>query len=159
MDFGGRYRIGASRQAVWEALNDTAILGACIPGCRSIVWTAPDRLEARIGVNLGVAKPVFTGELVLKDVDPARHYTLLGRGRGGLLGAASASARIALSDRGADTILEFSADGGASGPIMKLGRTLVGASAQGVIDGFFERFGDAMGARVEPLGPDGIAEA
>ena len=36
---------------------------------------------------------------------------------------------------------------------MKLGKAIVGNSAQKVIDGFFERFGEAMGARVVPLEP------
>ena len=34
---------------------------------------------------------------------------------------------------------------------MKLGKALIGYSAQKVIDGFFARFGDAMGAQVTPL--------
>jgi len=34
---------------------------------------------------------------------------------------------------------------------MKLGKTLIGNSAQKVIDGFFERFGEAMGVEVTPI--------
>ena len=33
MDFGGRYRIAASRVLVWEALNNPEMLKAAIPGC------------------------------------------------------------------------------------------------------------------------------
>lgn len=151
MEFGGRYRLGAPRLAVWEALNDTGVLKASIPGCKRIDWVSETALEAEIGVNLGVAKPVFTGDLILSDIVPAQSYTLSGQGRGGLLGMAQASADISLIDSGAGTILVFAATGGASGRIMKLGKALIGNSAQKVIDGFFERFGDAMGASVEPL--------
>lgn len=151
MEFGGRYRVHANRLLVWQALNDTAVLKACIPGCEHIEWVSETDLEARIAVNLGIARPVFTGDLVLSDIDPARRYTLSGQGRGGLLGKAQASADITLADHGDMTILEFRAKGGASGQIMKLGKAIIGSSAQKVIDGFFERFGDAMGARVEPM--------
>lgn len=154
MEFGGRYHVSAPRQAVWQALNDTAVLKACIPGCKRIEWVSETGLEAEIGVNLGIARPVFTGDLTLSNVIPAQSYTLSGQGRGGLLGMAQASADISLEDIGTQTLLVFTATGGASGQIMKLGRALIGTSAQKVIDGFFERFGAAMGADVSPLGPN-----
>lgn len=139
--------------AVWTALNDTGVLGACIPGCKRIEWVSDTALELEVSVNLGVARPTFKGNLLLSDVDPAVRYTLTGQGRGGLLGKAQASADIALSDLDGATLLVFAAKGGASGQIMNLGRALVGNSAQRIIDGFFERFGAAMGASVTPLSP------
>lgn len=151
MEFGGRYLVKAPRLGVWAALNDTEVLKACIPGCKRIAWTSPTTLEVAVAVNLGVASPTFTGELELSRVVPAEHYTLTGKGRGGLLGKAQASADIALDDQGEDTVLAFSAQGGASGQIMKMGRALIGNSAQKIIDGFFLRFGEAMGAQVTPL--------
>ncbi len=151
MEFGGRYRIAAPRQRVWAALNDASVLKQAIPGCDSIEWAGEDTLDLRIKVNLGVVHPTFNGDLVLSGVAPAERYTLTGRGRGGLLGKAEAAADIALSDLDEDTMLVFTARGGASGQIMKLGKGLIGNSAQRVIDGFFERFGDAMGAVVVPL--------
>ncbi|WP_196259380.1 SRPBCC domain-containing protein [Pelagibacterium limicola] len=155
MEFGGRYKVGAPRLKVWEALNDTEVLKASIPGCQRIAWVSATALEAEMGVNLGVAKPVFTGDLILSNVVPAERYTLSGQGRGGLLGMAHASADITLADFGAGTLLVFTASGGASGRIMQLGKALVGSSAQKVIDGFFARFGEAMGADVEPFKTDG----
>jgi uncharacterized protein len=152
MDFGGRYRIEAPREAVWAALNDAEVLAAAIPGCKRIEWTGPDALELEIGVNLGVIHPTFTGDLSLSQAVPARHYRLAGKGRGGLLGKVEGAADITLSDDGAATLLAFVAEGGGSGQIMKLGRAAIGSSAQRVIDGFFIRFGDAMGAAVTPLG-------
>lgn len=153
MDFGGRYRLTADRQAVWAALNDTEILKACIPGCQRIDWIADSALEIEVAVNLGVVRPTFKGDLMLSNVEPASRYTLTGQGRGGLLGRAQASADIALSEIDGDTLLHFDATGGASGQIMKMGRALIGNSAQRIIDGFFERFGTAMGADVVPLAP------
>lgn len=151
MDFGGRYRIAAPRVAVWAALNDTAMLKAAIPGCHKIAWSTATTLDLEIKVNLGVVHPVFKGDLVLTDIVPAERYTLTGRGKGGLLGLAEGSADIILDDAGEETLLVFAAQGGASGQIMRLGKAIIGNSAQKVIDGFFERFGAAMGAEVTPL--------
>ncbi|WP_323014079.1 CoxG family protein [Devosia sp.] len=154
MDFGGRYHIAAPRVSVWAALNDTDVLKAAIPGCHRIDWSGETTLDLEIKVNLGVAHPVFKGDLALSGIVPAERYTLSGRGKGGLLGLAEGAADIVLSDIEADTLLVFAAKGGASGQIMKLGKAVIGNSAQKIIDGFFLRFGEAMGAPVIPLGED-----
>ncbi|ODT83224.1 MAG: hypothetical protein ABS76_04700 [Pelagibacterium sp. SCN 64-44] len=154
MDFGGRYHIAAPRVSVWAALNDTGVLKAAIPGCHRIDWSGEATLDLEIKVNLGVVHPVFKGDLALSGIVPAERYTLSGRGKGGLLGLAEGAADIVLSDIEADTLLVFAARGGASGQIMKLGRAVIGNSAQKIIDGFFLRFGEAMGAPVIPLGED-----
>lgn len=151
MEFGGRYLVRAPRLGVWAALNDAEVLRQCVPGCKRIVWVSDAALEMELSVNLGVAHPTFTGDLELTKVVPAQSYTLTGKGRGGLLGKAHASADITLEDMGEDTVLEFTANGGASGQLMSMGKTLIGSSAQKIIDGFFVRFGEAMGSEVTPL--------
>ena len=151
MEFGGRYRVAAPRDRVWAALNDTAVLKAAIPGCHRIEWADETALDLEIKVNLGVVHPVFKGGLSLSNIVPAERYTLTGKGKGGLLGLAEGSADIVLSDAGEETELVFTAIGGASGQIMRLGKAIIGNSAQKIIDGFFERFGEAMGAEVTPL--------
>ncbi|MEO5806254.1 SRPBCC domain-containing protein [Devosia sp.] len=154
MDFGGNYRLQAPRVAVWAALNDTAMLKAAIPGCHKIEWVGDTALDLEIKVNLGLVHPVFKGDLTLSNIVPAERYTLSGKGRGGLLGLAEGSADIVLADDGDATHLQFAANGGASGQIMRLGKAIIGNSAQKVIDGFFERFAAAMGVELELLAPE-----
>lgn len=151
MEFGGRYLFSAPRVRVWAALNDTEVLKAAIPGCSRLDWLGTSALECEIKVNFGLVQPTFTGDLELRDVVPAERYTLAGRGRGGLLGKAEAAADIVLADAPGGTELTFSANGGADGGIMKLGKAVIGNSAQKIIDGFFERIGEAMGTEVTPL--------
>jgi carbon monoxide dehydrogenase subunit G len=151
VDFGGRYLFGAKRAEVWAALNDTGVLRAVIPGCQAIDWTGPDTLELTIKVNFGFVHPTFEGVLALANVREAESYTLSGRGKGGLLVMAQASADIRLADDAAGTILSFAAVGKADGGIMRLGKAIVGNSAQRVIDGFFEAIGREMGVPVQAL--------
>jgi carbon monoxide dehydrogenase subunit G len=152
MQFGGNYLFHAERPAVWAALNNAETLKAAIPGCQRIEWTGDTALELEIKVNFGIVQPVFAGDLELSAIIPAESYTLSGRGRGGVLGMAHGAASITLADMTGGTRLSFIANGGADGGIMKLGQALIGKSAQKVIDGFFTRFGDAMGVEVRPLG-------
>lgn len=160
MDFSGKYLLGAPRDQVWQALNDAEVLKQTIPGCEHIEWIGDNDLEVTIAVNLGVAKPTFVGDLTLSNVDPGVSYTLAGKGRGGWLGLASGQADITLKDADTDegTVLEFAAEGGASGQIMAIGKTLIGASAQKVIDRFFVRFAEAMDTTITPLHDANSAE-
>ena len=151
MQFGGRYLFATPRQRVWEALNDPEVLKAAIPGCRRIAWTGENALIVEIKVDLGFMEPTLTGDLELLNVVPAERYTLSGRGRGKLLAMAHAAADIVLSDSGEGTELSFTAQGQADGSLVKMGKAMVGDRAQGLIDGFFERIGAAMGTRVTPL--------
>jgi carbon monoxide dehydrogenase subunit G len=151
MEFGGRYLFSAPRDTVWAALNDADVLKVAIPGCSRLEWVGPASLECEVKVNLGLMQPTFTGDLELSDVIPATRYTLTGRGRGGLLGKAEAAADVSLTDVDGGTELLFVAHGGADGGIMKLGKAVIGNSAQKIIDGFFERIGEAMGTSVTPL--------
>ncbi|MEO6013567.1 MAG: carbon monoxide dehydrogenase subunit G [Devosia sp.] len=151
MDFGGRYLFAAKRADVWAALNDVKVLQAVIPGCERIDWTGPEALDMTIKVNFGFVKPTFEGQLDLSNVRPAESYTLSGRGKGGMLGLAQASANITLADAAEGTILTFDAVGKADGGIMKLGKALIGNSAQKVIDGFFEAIGREMQTIVTAL--------
>jgi len=151
MKFVGHYVISATREAVWNALNDTEVLKACIPGCHDIDWVDDANLEATIKVNLGVVKPKFVGDLSLSNVKAARSYTLSGQGRGGLLGLAKGFADIELEDHPDGSTLMFTAYGEVSGSIEKVGSKLVSGTAQGVIDRFFERFAEQFGATATPI--------
>ena len=151
MDFGGRYLFGAKRAEVWAALNDTAVLRAVIPGCQTIEWTSDSTLDLSIKVNFGIVRPTFEGMLTLSNIREAESYTLSGRGKGGLLGMAQASADISLEDASTGTVLTFAAAGHADGGIMRLGKAIVGNSAQKVIDGFFQSIGTQMGVTVSAL--------
>ena len=71
---------------------------------------------------------------------------------------AEAAADITLTDVPGGTELRFIANGGADGGIMKLGKAVIGNSAQKIIDGFFERIGEAMGVTVTPLGTIAVAQ-
>ena len=172
MEFSGTYLIFSSRQQVWQALTDVEVLKNAIPRCENIEWRSKNTLDLTIKVNLGIMKPKFTGELELSNVVAAQNYTLSGRGHGGLLGLAKGEADISLLDmevtktdlrdieklgyktefakRDMATLLSFTANGGGSKNIMALGKSLIGKSAQGIIDRFMGRFADAMQAPMLP---------
>ena len=84
MDMTGERRIPAPRQAVWEALNDTAVLKASIPGCESLEKTDDSHMKATAAVKLGPISARFNGAVTLSDIDAPNRYTITGEGQGGV---------------------------------------------------------------------------
>ena len=63
MDMTGEYRIPASREEVWKALNDVEILKQCIPGCEEIEKHSETELSAKVTAKVGPVKAKFNGKV------------------------------------------------------------------------------------------------
>src|SRR5215813_10488043 len=102
MDMTGEYRITAAREAVWRALNDTAILKECITGCEEIVKLSDTEMTARVVAKVGPVSAKFSGKVTLSDIDPPNGYKITGEGQGGVAGFAKGGAVVSLREDGAD---------------------------------------------------------
>ena len=98
MDISGEYRIPASRETVWQALNDPEVLKACIPGCDEIIKTSDTELDAKVTAKVGPVKAKFTGHVTLSDLDPPNGYRISGEGKGGAAGFAKGGADVTLQE-------------------------------------------------------------
>ena len=96
MDMSGEFRIAASRDHVWAALNDPEVLKKSIPGCESITKLSDTEMDATATVSLGPVKAKFKGRVKLTDLNPPESYTLTGEGAGGAAGFAKGEARVNL---------------------------------------------------------------
>jgi carbon monoxide dehydrogenase subunit G len=140
MDMTGERRIPAPRQTVWNALNDTQVLKACIPGCESLEKLDNGDLKAAAAVKIGPISARFAGKVQLLDLDPPTSYRIAGEGQGGVAGFAKGGATVRLADDGAFTVLSYDVKAQVGGKIAQLGARLIDASAKQMADAFFNRF-------------------
>ena len=139
MDMTGERRIPASRQVVWQALNDPEVLKASIPGCDSLEKLSDTDMKATAAVKIGPMSARFSGTVHLADIDPPNGYTISGEGQGGI-GFAKGGAKVRLDDDGADTLLRYEVNAQVGGKMAQLGARLIDASAMQMADAFFDRF-------------------
>ncbi|ODN72229.1 SRPBCC family protein [Methylobrevis pamukkalensis] len=144
MDMTGEYRIPASRDAVWAALNDPDTLKACIPGCESLERDG-EALVAAVVAKIGPVKAKFAGKVTFEDVDPPNGYTISGEGSGGVAGFAKGGAAVRLAEDGADTILTYTAKAQVGGKLAQLGSRLIDSTARKMADDFFGAFSAKVG--------------
>jgi hypothetical protein len=150
MHMAGEQRIAASRQRVWEALNDPDILKLCIPGCKSLEREADDRLAAVAEVKIGPIGARFKGLVTLSDLDPPNGYTITGQGNGGVAGSAKGGAKVRLSDDGEGTLVSYDVDAEVGGRMAQLGGPIIDATAKQLAGKFFATFGEVVGGGAVP---------
>lgn len=152
MEFSGEYRIPARQQQVWDALNDPAVLQACIAGCKQLEKISDTEFTAIVAAKVGPVSATFRGSVCLSDLDPPRSYTLTGQGQGGAAGFAKMSARVALREEQNDTVLTYTASAEIGGKLASVGSRLVQTVAKKNADDFFSAF-------ARHLGGTGVKEA
>jgi len=144
MDFSGEQVLAAPRQAVWEALNDPAVLAACLPGCQRFDPAGDDVFVATVGLRIGSLAATFSGTLTLAEVDPGRAITLAGQGQGGIAGFARGTARVTLADHPGGTRLDWSVTAEIGGRLASLGGRLLHAFAASSADTFFTQLASRL---------------
>ena len=145
MEMAGERRIAESRQRVWEALNDPAVLAASIQGCQSLEKEADDRFNAVAEVKVGPIGARFKGAVTLSDIDAPNGYTISGQGSGGVAGNAKGSAKVRLSEDGGVTVVSYNVDAQVGGRMAQLGGPLIDATAKQMAEKFFTKFGEIVG--------------
>lgn len=158
MEMTGERRIPASRQRVWDALNDPEMLRQSIPGCESVIRTAPDAFEARVALKIGPMAARFGGKVRLENIQAPHSYTITGEGNGGAMGFAKGGADVALEEVAPEeTLLRYAVKAQVGGKMAQLGARLIDSTAKQMSDQFFDRFAAAVApaapAATEPGAP------
>lgn len=147
MQMNDSQRIAASREKVWAALNDPAILRQCIPGCQVLEMNAPNEMTATVVFKVGPVKATFGGKVNLSDLDPPNGYRISGEGSGGVAGFAKGGATVRLVEEAPDvTILTYEVDAQIGGKLAQLGSRLIDSTARKLAGQFFESFGEVVGS-------------
>ena len=144
MTMSGEQQLAASRQTVWQKLNDPAVLKACIPGCETLEVIGENEFQAVATNRIGPVKARFKGKVRLTDLDPPNGYKISGEGDGGIAGFAKGGATVALSDKDGGTLLTYNVEAQIGGKLAQLGQRLVNGAAKKLADDFFVKFAAAV---------------
>ena len=140
MELQGERLIPATQDKTWAALNDPAVLKACITGCESLERTGDDAYAALVAVKVGPVSARFKGNLKLSNVQAPDSYTINFDGQGGVAGFGKGSADVTLLPEGAATRLKYLAKATVGGKMAQVGSRLIDAAAAKVAEDFFKAF-------------------
>ena len=140
MDMTGEYRIPASRDQVWAALNDPDTLKASLPGCETLEKISDREFAATVIAKVGPVKAKFNGNVTLSNLNPPESCTISGEGKGGAAGFAKGGADVRLIEEGEVTVLTYVAKADVGGKLAQLGSRLIDGTARKMADEFFSNF-------------------
>ncbi|CAB3766006.1 CoxG family protein [Paraburkholderia solisilvae] len=141
MELTESYTLPVSQQRAWEALNDTAVLRASIPGCESIDSDGENAYAVSMSASVGPVKARFKGRMLLTDIDAPHTYTIVFEGQGGAAGFGKGNAHVTLAPDGDDaTTLSYTASAQVGGKLAQIGSRLVDGAARKIAGEFFKRF-------------------
>ncbi|MEY4747809.1 MAG: hypothetical protein RIQ60_23 [Pseudomonadota bacterium] len=160
MELSNQQSLPVSQSIAWDALNDTSLLQAAIPGCEGITAIGENEYEVVVVAAIGPVKARFKGKLKLSDITPPTSYTLAFEGQGGAAGHGKGSAGVRLEAvNDTETMLHYTARATVGGKIAQIGSRLVDMAAQKMAKDFFEKFTAVLVERHAPLPTEGDAAA
>lgn len=144
LDILGEYVVPATRETVYSAVNDAAILKQCIPGCEEIEERGDGEYAATVRFEFGPLKARFKGKVRLFDRNPPTGYRLVGEGEGGVAGFAKSSATVTLTEAPGGTKLTYQMEANVGGKIAQLGQRLLMSTTKKMADQFFQNLVTAL---------------
>lgn len=140
MEQKGDYFIDASREAIWQMLNDPEILGSCITGCERVNRIDANNFEFFVKARVGPVSARMNVDVQLVELNPPESYVIQGGAKGGAAGFAKGSAEVKLIAEGAGTRLSYSVSANVGGKLAQIGSRLIDGAARKMADDFFDQF-------------------
>ena len=142
MDLKGEYLIPASKEKVWEELNNPEALKKAIKGCETLDKISDTEFNAKVKAKIGPVSAVFNGSVTLTDIDPPNSYVISGQGKGGAAGFAKGNVKITLSEdlEKNKTNLVYAGNAQVGGKLAQIGSRLIGGVIKNTADDFFNTF-------------------
>jgi carbon monoxide dehydrogenase subunit G len=140
MTMNGEVQLAAPREAVWEKLNDPAVLKVC----EEFERTEDNGFRATAKMKVGPVSARFKGKVLLSDLNPPNGYKISGEGEGGVAGFAKGGATVALAEKDGGTLLSYNVEAQIGGKLAQLGQRLINGTAKKLADEFFANFAKAV---------------
>ncbi|AXE91019.1 carbon monoxide dehydrogenase subunit G [Paraburkholderia terricola] len=159
MELSETHTLPVSQQRAWEALNDTDILHACIPGCETIEADGEHAYNVVLSASVGPVKARFKGRMQLTDIEAPNTYTIVFEGQGGAAGFGKGTTRVTLAPEGDEaTRLEYTASAQVGGKLAQIGSRLVDGAARKLAGEFFKRLGVQLGGDAGATAAPAVSE-
>ena len=144
MDMQGSRQLAITQQQAWDALNDPAVLKACIPGCDKLEPTGENQYAIGMGIKIGPVSAKFAGKITLGDIVAPVSYSITFEGQGGAAGFGKGNSAVKLLPNESGCELQYTVHATVGGKIAQLGQRLIDGVAKSMAEDFFKRFDDAM---------------
>jgi 2-furoyl-CoA dehydrogenase large subunit len=126
----GSYTFRAARTAVYDGLQDPAIMGRALPGAMRLERTGAARFDGAMRVGIGpVTAAEFTVRVTLREQRAPDGFGMVVEGQGGF-GFVRGTAAVTLVEDGAGTAMRYRAELQIGGKIASVGQRLLDTASK-----------------------------
>jgi carbon monoxide dehydrogenase subunit G len=149
----GTFAFRGPRPAVWDLLQDPAVLAKAMPGARRLERTAGDRFEGVMKVSLGpVTAAEFALSVTIADERPPEHLTMAIDSKG-QLGFTRGTATIDLDDApDGGTTMRYVSELQIGGRIAAVGQRVLETAARMMTEKGLQALQEELDARLARTG-------
>lgn len=137
MKISFQHTYNASRDRVWEMLQDEGTLVRTLPGCKRLHFVGDGLYETQLGLDIGPIKGLFDGHVEMCELEQPEKYRLKLSGKG-KPGELSADSWIFLEDKDGKTVVKCEADAQVTGLLASVGQRVTGSVARMLLSRFFK---------------------
>ncbi len=145
----GSRNLPVSRSITWSSLFDAELIRDSIKGCEKLEWKSDNELAGKISMKVGAIRAKFSFLLTITDIVDEESYTAEFKSKAGVLGFASGSADVKLSDIEEGCQMDYDAEIKIGGKFAQIGSRLMNSMARDKINDFFDAFVQGIGAGSE----------
>ncbi len=151
MKVSGSAVLHGSREQVWAAVTDPAVLATVIPGCDRLTATAPDRFSVVLTLGVASIKGSYTGEIAFSELREPEALTMRANGSGGP-GTIDTTVGVTFAPLpDGTTRVDYDADAMVGGMVGGVGQRVLGGVAKKTAGLFFAAIDDVLtGTRQHP---------
>ena len=126
MNLDGTFTFNGPRQAVWDLLQDPAVLAKALPGTERLTQTGEDRYEGVMKVSIGpMTAASFSVSVTLQDKVAPETYTMQIDGKGSVgFARGTAAVRLEAQPEGS-TLMRYTSTMQVGGRIAAVGQRLL----------------------------------
>jgi carbon monoxide dehydrogenase subunit G len=133
----GSHLLPATREQVWEFLNDPVQLAKCLPGCEKLEPIGPDRYKVAVKYAIAAVGGKFSGTVELLEKKPPKSMRLHTESKG-VPGFVKGEGSLEFVDKGKQTELRYSGEVHVGGLIAAVGQRMLDMASKKIIQQFFE---------------------
>jgi uncharacterized protein len=133
----GAATLPASREKVWELLNDPARLAKILPGCERLEPDGPDRFRVAVKFGIAAISGNYSGWIQLSEKKPPESLRMEMEGKGAP-GFVKGGGRLELREKNGATEIFYAGEAQVGGVIAAVGQRLIEATARKIVQQFFE---------------------
>ena len=131
MKLTGDYIFEASRDLVWDALNDPTVLAKIMPGCEKLEQTGDNEYEGVLKIKVGPVQGAFQGKIKLSEINAPSSYKMQVDGQGAP-GFVKGVGSVQLTEQEGKTVMHYDGDAQVGGRIASVGQRLIESSAKSI---------------------------